>query len=262
MFKYNDINIYKHGTRDYNLTYDYNMAELSLINITGRNFLVDLFARYEWYHFKDLLAGANAYIDEADMNQHYISYNARVHYNSQDREYFTRRGAKFEAEYSMFTNNFVQYKGHAPFNVVSAQWRIACRLNSRLVLQPQTYGRIIWGTDLPYVKSNIIGGQFFSHYEEQQMPFAGLGHIEQINNSFVGCQMKLLQRIMDNNYVSLTAAAGQQSDKLKNFFDGSTIYGVAATYAYDSLFGPLEGSIGYSTKSKELYIYVNLGFEF
>lgn len=262
MYRYNDINIYKKGERDYNLSYNYNMAELSLVNITGKNFLVDLFARYEWFSFTDMLSNAQSSIGSIDKNQHYISYHGRIHYNSQDREYFTRRGAKFVAEYGMFTDNFVKYNDNPPFSIVSGQWKIACRLGSRLVFQPQLYGRIIWGKDHPYCYYNVIGGQFFSHYLEQQMPFAGVRHIEYVDDSFLACQMKLQQRIMDNNYVSLIFAAGQQADRMRNIFDRSTLYGIQATYAYDSILGPLSGSIGYSNKSREFYFFIDLGFDF
>jgi NTE family protein len=94
------------------------------------------------------------------------------------------------------------------------------------------------------------------------MPFAGVRHIEYVDDSFLACQMKLQQRIMDNNYVSLIFAAGQQADRMRNIFDRSTLYGIQATYAYDSILGPLSGSIGYSNKSREFYFFIDLGFDF
>jgi len=50
-----------------------------------------------------------------------------------------------------------------------------------------------------------------------------------------------------------------------NFFKilkGNRIYGCSIGYGLDSMFGPLEASLGYSNQSKDVGFYVNLGFSF
>ena len=261
MFRDQDVNIYNHGQRDYNITYKYNMLDLAFLNFSGRNYLVDLTARYELYHFNNLLSG-NGPLDVRLGNQHYVSYHFKIHFNSQNREYFTSSGARFETEYGLYTDNFVKYNDHNPFSVVSARWQIAFRLNNRLVLQPMAYGRVVWGDDIPLCQFNVVGSEMFGHYFSQQMPFSGINNVEYVENAFVGCQFQLQQRIMDNNYLAFAMSLGEANDKLKDIFQSKLMHGYRFTYSYDSFFGPLGATIGYSSRTKKAYLYINLGYEF
>lgn len=261
LYRYNDVDIYNKGKRDYNVTYNYNMFDLALLNFSGRNFQIDLGARYEFYHFYDFLS--SGIVPTSNLNnEHYASYRVKIHYNSQDREYFTKRGARFEAEYSIYTDNFLKYKGHSPFGITSARWQIACRLNSHLIFQPLLYGRVLWGKDLPLCQYNVIGGESFAHYLPQQMPFAGISDVEYINNAFYACQLSLQQRMGDNNYVTAAVVVGQSEDKLKDIFDTHLMRGYRFSYSYDSFFGPLGASIGYSSRTESPYFYISLGYDF
>lgn len=40
------------------------------------------------------------------------------------------------------------------------------------------------------------------------------------------------------------------------------VWGGSVGYGYDSLFGPLEASLGYSSRSHKVGFYVNLGYVF
>lgn len=261
MYRYNDINIYNKGKRDYNVTYNYHLIDLSLLNFSGKNFLIDLTTRYELYDFKDVLSGEGPAMGNLGT-QHYYSYHLRMHYNSQDREFFTKKGAKFELAYGLYTDNFVHYKKDNPFSVISAMWKKVFIINTHLTLQPMIYGRVILGDNIPYCQYNVIGGNMFGHYLPQQLPFAGIGNAEYVENTFVGCQLFLQQRIMDNNYVAITLSAAQHSGKLKDVFENGPMMGYKISYAYDSFFGPIGASIGYSSHTSNLYFYLNLGYEF
>jgi NTE family protein len=261
MFCDQDVNIYNKGERDYNITYNYNMFDLALINFSGRNYLIDLTARYELYHFNNLLSGNGPIIVKLG-NQHYVSYHFKIHFNSLDREYFTSSGAKFEAEYGLYTDNFVKYNSHNPFSIVSARWQMAFRLNSHLILQPMVYGRVVWGSDIPLCQFNVIGSEMFGHYFPQQIPFSGINNVEYVENAFVGCQVQLQQRIMDNNYIAFAMAMGGSDDNLKNIFQNKLMNGYRISYTYDSFLGPLGATIGYSNRTKKAYLYVSLGYAF
>lgn len=260
-FRYNDINIYNSAERDFNITYNQHTVEAGLLSFRLRNLAFDISARYDYYDYGNALSSENLALRHLS-NDHLFSYRARLYYNSQDREYFTTRGSRFAALYAMYTDNLYQYLDHAPFHTVAANWRTAVRLNSRLVMQPMAYGRIILGEDAPYVTRNFIGGPFAAHYVEHQMPFVGIGNVEPAEDLFVGIGLTLRQRVMDNNYVALSLAAAQHDGKFGHLFDNSPIAGASLGYAYDSMIGPLGASLGYSSRTNSLYMYVNLGFEF
>ena len=53
-----------------------------------------------------------------------------------------------------------------------------------------------------------------------------------------------------------------QSNKLGDIFDSKPIWGVQLAYSYNSILGPLGGSIGWSNFTKHVALHINLGFEF
>ena len=54
----------------------------------------------------------------------------------------------------------------------------------------------------------------------------------------------------------------EQNDKLDGIFDRKPIWGAQLAYAYNSIVGPLGGSLGWSNLTKQISLYINLGFEF
>ena len=57
-------------------------------------------------------------------------------------------------------------------------------------------------------------------------------------------------------------AGAQQADKTKELLDTRTLLGIQTAYYYNTMFGPVGASVGYSNRTKEPYIYLNLGYEF
>ena len=147
-------------------------------------------------------------------------------------------------------------------NEVSANWRMSFTFGRRFTLQPMLYGRLLFGSVIPAIFGNTIGGEWFGHYVEQQMPFAGIGNMEYVDKQFVAGQLQAQQRIGNNNYILLRVAAAQQAAKTRLLLDYRTLIGVQAAYYYNTMFGPLGATIGYNNSSKKPYFYVNLGYEF
>ena len=146
---------------------------------------------------------------------------------------------------------------------MNAMWRISFPLNNRLTLQPMLYGRLIEGTNAPYALQNIIGGDQFHYFSDSQhMPFAGVAYVEQVKDKFVAAQLRLQQRILDNNYVIAKVSGYLTGDKYDDLFDHGPKIGCQAAYYYNSVLGPIGGSIGWSSKTKTPNYYINLGFVF
>lgn len=260
-FRYNDINIYNGGKRDFNVTYDYHSVKLGIISFNLRNFTLDLAARWENFNYGTMLIG-DEFSGMVFGDEHLYSYNLWLHYNSENDRYFTTHGASLEAGYSMYTDDFVHYRSSSPVHVVNGRWRFAVRLTDRLTLQPAVYGRILLGNEMPWCLSNFIGGDYSGHYVEQQLPFAGIGNIEVADNAFVATGIKLQQRIMDNNYLIARAAFALNSGKIRNLIDSPLLHGYQLSWAYNSMFGPVNANIGYSSKTRRVFFYLNLGYEF
>ena len=260
-FRRNDIDIYINADRDYNILYNQFQTELTPINFDLRHFNLQMGVRWDYIHFSNKL-GSESSRNIALDNEHYLSYRARLKYNSEDNWIFPTRGARFNAEYAFLTDNFAKLEGKTGLSAVSADWRMSFTMGSRFTLQPMFYGRLLFGPAMPPIFGNTVGGEWFGHYIEQQMPFAGIGNMEYVDRHFVSAQLQAQQRIGGKHYVLLRVAAAQQAERTKHLLDSHTLLGVQAAYYYNSFIGPVGGTVGYSNRTKQAYLFLNIGYEF
>lgn len=261
-FRRNDVDVYINGDHDYSILYHQHQAELLPFNFDVRHFNLQIGLRWDYVKYRDILMAEDTNTQLTLDNGHYFSYRARANYNSEDNWIFPTRGARFNAEYAYVTDNFLRLDGQTGLNEVSANWRMSFTFGKRFTLQPMVYGRLLFGDVVRHIFGNIIGGNWFGHYVEQQMPFAGVGNMEYVGKQFIAVQLQGQQRIGSNHYILLRFAAGQQSDKLKEIFDNRTILGGQIAYYYNTIFGPLGATLGYSNQTKKPYFFLDLGYEF
>ncbi len=270
-FRRNDIDVYVKGDRDWNIRYNQSQCEFMPVSFNLRHFDLKMGLRWDFFRYRNML-GSPSSAPVTLKNEHFFSYRARLNYNSEDNWYFPRRGARFNAEYAYVTNDFAKLDNRAAdgtelgkktgMSEVSADWRKSFTIGSRFTLQPMVYGRLLFGSVVPAVFGNTLGGDWFSHYAEQQMPFAGIGNMEYVDHQFVAARLQAQQRIGGNSYVLFRVAGAQQARKLRQLLDRSTFLGVQAAYFYNTMFGPLGATLGYSNHTKEPYIFLNLGYVF
>ena len=270
-FRRNDVDVYTEGDLDYNIRYNQFQAEFLPINFDLRHFNLQMGLRWDFMHYRDKLGSETARQVTLE-NEHFYSYRARLNYNSEDDWYFPTHGSRFKAEYAYVTNDFAKLNDRAPdggtvrkkpgMSEVSGNWRTSFSFNSRFTLQPMLYGRLLFGSTIPPVFGNTIGGDWFGHYVEQQMPFAGIGNMEYVEHQFVAAQLQAQQRIGGNSYVLLRVAGAQQSERLKELLDHRPLLGVQGAYFYNTMFGPVGATLGYSNHTKMPYFFLNLGYEF
>ena len=260
-FSRNDVDLYIKGDLDYNIRYNQFQAEVLPFNFNLSRFNLQMGLRWDYMHYRNKLGSAAAKAFTLE-NEHFFSYRARAEYNSEDNWYFPSRGARFKAEYAYLTDDFARLEDQAGMSEVSAHWRMSFTLGSRFTLQPMVYGRLLFGKTVPLVFSNAIGGNWFGHYVEQQMPFAGVGNVEYVDDQFVAAQLQAQQRMGSNHYALLRVAGAQYAEKTAQLLDHHTLFGVQAAYYYDTMFGPAGITIGYSNRTEKPYVFLNLGFVF
>ena len=270
-FRRNDVDVYSEGERDYNIRYNQMQAEFTPFNYDLRHFNVQMGLRWDYMHYRSTLGSGTS--DHLSLkNEHFFSYRARLNYNSEDNWYFPTRGTRFKAEYAYLTNNFAKLNVRAEdgtvvdkkngMSDVNANWRTSITFGERFTLQPMIYGRLLFGSIVPPAFGNTIGGDWFGHYIEQQMPFAGVGNMEYVDHQFVAAQLQAQQRIGGSNYVLLRATVAQQSDVVRNLLDNKTLIGGQLAYYYNTMLGPVGATLGYSNRTKSPYFFLNIGYYF
>ena len=261
-YAYHDLDFYHHGDKSFNATFGHHQARVSMMNINVRNMTMDVALRFDGYDYHSVLFAASSSNSEKPSDDHFFSYHAALHYNSENAGLFPVRGARFVAEYAYFTDNFTGYNDHKGFSEVNANWRISLPLSSQLTLQPLLYGRLLFGKEIPSVRRTFLGGPWFSHYLETQLPFAGAHHIEMTDLHYVAAQLQLQYQLTTNNFLLLRGAWSQHDDRLADILRYKGDWGVLAAYCYRTMFGPLGVSLGWASPQRDLRLMVNLGFEF
>jgi NTE family protein len=249
------------GDLGYNIRYNQFQAEFLPFNFNLRHFNLQMGLRWDYLHYRNKL-GSETAMQVTLENEHFYSYRARLNFNSEDDWNFPSRGSRFNAEYAYLTDNFAQLNGKPGMSEVSADWRKSFSIGSHFTLQPMVYGRLLFGSTIPPVFGNTVGGDWFGHYVEQQMPFAGIGNMEYVDHQFVAAQLQAQERIGSNSYVLLRVVAAQQSDRLKELLDYRTLLGGQIAYYYNTIAGPVGATLGYSNRTKKPYLFLNLGYEF
>ena len=262
-FHRNDVNIYYKGDRDYSVVYNQHQAEFSPVNLNVRNFNVRMSIRWDYLHYQDKLVADAINSQELLLeNSSYISYRAQIKYNSENSWHFPTRGARFKAEYAYLTDNFTKLEGKPGMSDVNANWRMSFALSEHFTVQPMVYGRLLFGSIVPVVFANVMGGEWFGHYLEQQMPFAGVGYVEYTRPFVVAAQLQAQQSLGSGHYLLLRLATAQHAAVIKDIPDSKMMLGCQAAYYYNTMLGPIGVTLGYSNKTKEPYFYINLGYEF
>ncbi|MDD4516107.1 patatin-like phospholipase family protein [Massilibacteroides sp.] len=261
MLDYKDIDIYQKGEKFYNTTYLHHLAEFGYTDMNWLNFKFQAGIRYEYYDYNRFL------YSEGSQEYHlkpedFINYFALAHFETFDRGYFPNKGVSFRAQYEIHTDNFLKYKGKSPFSSLSACASTVIPLSSHLSLLPFVYGRTLLGDNPAYPYLNVLGGEVFSKYLPQQMPFTGINRMEVTSNSILIGKIQLRQRIGNNHFISLIGNFGMHHDRLENITDGKHIWGGSIGYGFNSVAGPLNASLGISDQTDKVQFYMNLGYYF
>ena len=256
-----DINLHQGKHRSDNLMFIYQKANATLLSFDALNLNFDLGVSWEHYHHYDVLSNVYS-VSDFRKNEYYFKYRASAQYNSEDHWYFTRHGVRADVQLGYFTDNFAQWKDHAGFSEVNASWRMTLPLTATTTVQPMVYGRLLFGKDLPATIMNMMGGNRPGIYYAQQLPFSGFGHCHVMDTKLLVAGLKLQQRLIKEHYVMVKGHVAEQNDKLDGIFDRKSIWGAQLAYAYNSIFGPLGGSLSWSNFTKKVQLYINLGFEF
>lgn len=260
-FTYQDLDVYQKGDKIYNTSYMHHFAEFGYSDMNWLNFKFKLGARYEYYDY-------NSFLYTGESNQYevkpegFISYFAMAHLETFDRRYFPTKGVSLKADYSVYTDNFVGYNGHAPFSAVGLNFTAVVPITSHFSVLPSLYGRVLIGGNLAYPFLNAVGGEVEGRYLPQQLPFAGINRVEIFDNSIAVARLHFRQRIAGNNYISLIGNYAIHHNDFFHLLQGKSVWGGSLGYAYNSIAGPLSANFSMSNQNKSLQFYLNLGFSF
>ena len=260
-FRHNDVDIYTLGLRTHNIKYRHHQGDFTPVDFQFHDFTIQAGMRWEYFNYYGNVLSRNG--EPLDVkNSHYLSYRASADLNTEDQWYFPLHGMRFNAAYNYRTDNLIGMGNEIGLNDLSVHWRTNITLLPGLTIQPMIYSRLLLGTDIPLVYRNAMGSEWFGQQVEQQMPFAGIGHLEYMERYFAAAQLQLHYCVMRNHYIIMRVAAAQHSDNAKDMFVLPTLFGAQLGYSYTTIFGPIDLRLGYSNRTKKIDVFLNIGHRF
>ncbi len=262
-YNYNDINIYDSGDRRFNTTFDQHTVKLTLYELNLTNFNMTVGARWDYHDYNRILRDSESDNDPSHLLQErFYVYEAAILYDSENDWELPTRGTQLTASYGYHTDNATTYHGHAGYSTAEASWRSTFPIGGRLAIQPMLYGRLLFGREIPMISRNLIGGNRFGHYFQQQMPFAGIGYTEFTSNQFVALQLKAQIQILKSFYLIGRMSYAKHHDTLKHLHEGQNLWGAQVEACHKTFMGPIRAGIGWNNKSEKPYLHLTLGHDF
>lgn len=259
-FTYQDLDVYLNGEKSLNTTFRHHLAEFSYSDMNWLSFRFRAGIRYENFNYKSVLHSG---IPEYTLtSQDFFNYFISAHFETLDRRYFPTRGVSLHTHYTVYTDNFVGYKSHSPYSALGLNFTSVLPITKHFSILPELYSRVIIGRDAAFPFLNTIGGETEGRYLDHQLPFAGINHIEVLENAFIALRMQFRQQISGKHYITFTANYGIHDDNFFHLLKGHHLFGGSLGYTYNSMFGPMNASISLSNRTQELQFYLNLGFYF
>ena len=267
-FRNNEIDFFEYGKKLYSITYNQHSGMLKLFNFNVRNFNISIGANWDYYDFHTVLSDHHSVRDkdmetEDIVDKGFVNYEFKADYNSENDWYFPTRGAKFHARFAYHTDNFIKLNNEVGLRDYAAMWRMTFPISRKITIQPTLFTRLLfYDGETPFILSNMMGGEWLGHYVVQQMPFAGVGYVEMSWDKLVAIQLQTQYKPSTNSVFLFRVAVGQDAPVFDELLNHKTMLGVSASYYLKTMFGPLGGSVGYSSLTKKFYYFINLGFVF
>lgn len=133
---------------------------------------------------------------------------------------------------------------------------------NRLTFIPQVAGRFVFGDEVPFALTNMLGGVFRGHYIEHQIPFVGLNDLALVDDHLLMARLDVRYRIAKNHYAIAMGNAAYSFDGFNVFTKGQMLYGVGLGYGFNTIAGPLRAQLHWSSLTHRVGIYLSFGYNF
>lgn len=253
---YNDIFLYSHGHKISNPTFIRNTSSLIYSIIPSINLQMEVGASLDYHRYYRTLVSEDATLMK--RKNLFLNYHTKLKYETLDKRYFPTKGLKTNIFYTIYTNLHT----NTAYSSLATQITKIFPITLNTFIIPTIYGRFIFNDGIPFMYSNVIGGEGYNPHYEQQIPFSGLTHTESTLKLLGNAQIQVRHKFHEKQYLTLSGNYAIHQNQFSNFLQGKKIYGTSIGYGYDSPLGPIEGFICYSNRTNKLGFYLNIGFGF
>ena len=259
--RYTNSSRFLSGSDRFNISFIQGTQELYMSNMRWSNLDVKLGLQNQFHKVINVLSSGTQgdYQYPVDLKDYPGAFlTGRV--ETLDNTYFPTKGVSAGFRGDLFTRAI--YEGEpALFGVLAADFTVPVSFG-RFALIPQGSMRFLFGDDIPIQYANVIGGDMWGRYVDQQIPFVGLGNSAFRRNCLAIARLDARVRVGNNHYFTLMGNVGYDFVGFNKFAEGEFVSGAGLSYAYNSIFGPLKLQLHWSSITQRVGAYLSLGYVF
>ncbi len=257
--KYHNINVYADGEKLYKPSLFYASGGIYIYQPFFRSSNIGVGIQEEYFNGDVFSKSSSSQfgIDKIDM---FLSNAyAYLSFDNMDDFYFPQKGTTMTTRFSLL-GNFLKDNGICP--VLSFKIRNVIPAWHKTAFLFDVYGRGLFNSNYPQVKSSMVGGEPYSQYFDYHLPFVGLPPVSIAEQFTYITMIGLRVNVSKSQYVSvLLNGMWQDSDVI--FRDGiKATYGGGIRYSLKTILGPLDATLGYSNTADKPTFSANFGYWF
>lgn len=200
-----------------------------------------------------------------------LSLFAQFTYDNMDEKFFAHQGTELKTFAALYKrNDYLFNNEYNPFLNLRLSYKTHIPLSKTLCLIPQVAGSAYFGySNLSEVLwyNNAIGGAYSNRYLDQQLSFIGLNGLLPVGDLLGILRLDLRYQITPKNFISFIAntyteyVPNNDMDKVQSYqFDHAL--GLGLRFAHKSILGPISLDLAWSTRSRHLCGFLNIGHYF
>ena len=260
-YRSSNLDIFEQGLRN-NLDFNQHTFHVGFATKL-HDISVNLGARLVYYDYDSLLSDSESlptYDTDLTRTVFPVAF-ARFQADSRDDEYFPTRGTDFDGEFGYYFNKLINHD-YNNFMAARLHFSGVIPVGDRFAIIGSIDNRTLFGSHVPLIYANVMGGAMAGRYMDQQLPFIGFGYTHVFKNVLSIATLDTRARIFDNHYVYASGAYARDFQNLQTILDEKAIYAARLGYAYNSFVGPLGFNVFWSSYTKKVGFYINLGYSF
>lgn len=259
--RWTDRSTFISGTNFFNISFLMGTEELYISNLHWSNLDLKLGLKNDSYRIRQILSQDVVGDYDRDYSaKDYPGTFVQGRMETLDNGYFPTRGASAGIRYDLMSRVFDPEQ--PKFFGVLAMDGLMPVTWGRFTLLPQGSLRFLFGDEIPLVYANALGGDIRGRYVDQQIPFVGIDNASFRRNNLLVGRLDARYRFGRNSYVTLMGNFSYDFYNFSQFEYGEWLFGAGASYAYDTIVGPLKLQLHWSSLSKRVGVYLSAGFNF
>lgn len=249
------------GTSSINVSFSDFTQQIFAQTVFAQKFLVG--AGTEWKHLKiksETLGNINPVLE----NSSYASLYGYMKFDSQDKNYFAKKGVHFFGDFKSFVYSSDYTNTFEPFSIAKADIELVHTFFKRVAVKLQSEGGFAIGERSIPFHDFVLGGYGFSMINNFRH-FYGYDFLSIAGDSYVKGEIGLDYEFYKKNHFNFSANFANVGNAIfedDRWISRPKYSGYALGYGLETFVGPIELKHSWSPETRNHFTWISLGFWF